>query len=149
MNVKLLRISTGEEVVAEIVEETADSITIKNGLVVLPNAQNVGFAPWATVVDRQEPEITMSKQFLVYAATLDPSVKNKYCEMFGGITTPSEKDYSEMKSYEDISSLSWWKVSCLHQDGYVLPYLREYNEYREPFLGGGSVAIHVTKCILT
>jgi hypothetical protein len=91
MNVKLLRITTGEEVVAEIVEETADSITIKNGLVVLPSAQNVGFAPWATVVDRQEPEITMSKQFLVYAAALDPSVKNKYCEMFGGITTPDKK----------------------------------------------------------
>ena len=91
MNVKLLRITTGEEVVAEIVEETADSITIKNGLVVLPSAQNVGFAPWATVVDRQEPEIIMSKQFLVYAAALDPSVKNKYCEMFGGITTPDKK----------------------------------------------------------
>ena len=91
MNVKLLRITTGEEVVAEIVEETADSITIKNGLVVLPSAQNVGFAPWATVVDRQEPEITMSKQFLVYAAALDPSVKNKYCEMFRGITPPDKK----------------------------------------------------------
>ena len=91
MNVKLLRITTGEEVVAEIVEETADSITIKNGLVVLPSAQSVGFAPWATVVDRQEPEITISKQFLVYVAALDPSVKNKYCEMFGGITTPDKK----------------------------------------------------------
>ena len=91
MNVKLLRISTGEEVVAEIVEETDDSITVRNGLVVLPNAQNVGFAPWATVVDRQEPEITMSKQFLVYVATLDPTVKNKYCEMFGGVTVPDKK----------------------------------------------------------
>ena len=91
MNVKLLRISTGEEVVAEIVEESSEFITVRNGLVVLPNAQNVGFAPWATVVDRQEPEITMSKQFLVYAAALDPSVKNKYCEMFGGITTPDKK----------------------------------------------------------
>ena len=26
-----------------------------------------------------------------------------------------------------------------------LPDLRDYTEYREPFLGGGSVAIHVTK----
>ena len=32
MNVKLIRISTGEEVVAEIVEETSESITVRNGL---------------------------------------------------------------------------------------------------------------------
>ena len=25
------------------------------------------------------------------------------------------------------------------------PDLRNYNEYREPFLGGGKVALHVTK----
>ena len=25
------------------------------------------------------------------------------------------------------------------------PDLRYYNEFREPFLGGGSVAIHITK----
>ena len=29
--------------------------------------------------------------------------------------------------------------------GQFFPDLREYVEYREPFLGGGSVAIHVTK----
>jgi DNA adenine methylase len=29
-------------------------------------------------------------------------------------------------------------------DPYI-PDLRDYNEYREPFLGGGSVAIHITK----
>jgi len=26
-----------------------------------------------------------------------------------------------------------------------IPDLSEYQEYREPFLGGGSVAIHITK----
>ena len=91
MNVKLLRISTGEEVVAEVVEETDETITVKNGLVCVPQAQSVGFIPWATVVDKLEPEITVSKKFIVYIAVLDPTVKNKYCEMFGGVTTPEKK----------------------------------------------------------
>jgi len=34
--------------------------------------------------------------------------------------------------------------ACTKLDVYI-PDLREYDEYREPFLGGGSVAIHITK----
>ena len=34
--------------------------------------------------------------------------------------------------------------ACVKMDPYFLD-LREYDEYREPFLGGGSVAIHITK----
>ena len=34
--------------------------------------------------------------------------------------------------------------ACTKMDPYF-PDLREYEEYREPFLGGGSVAIHITK----
>ena len=34
--------------------------------------------------------------------------------------------------------------ACTKMDQYF-PDLREYGEFREPFLGGGSVAIHVTK----
>jgi len=91
MNVKLLRIVTGEEIVAEVLEETDDTITVKNGLVCLPGGQQVGFAPWATVIDKQEPEVKMNKTHVVYIAALDPSVKNKYCELFGGVTVPDKK----------------------------------------------------------
>ena len=53
MNVKLIRIITGEEVVAELVEESENEfITVRNGLVVLPQAQSVGFMPWAKVIDK-------------------------------------------------------------------------------------------------
>jgi DNA adenine methylase len=34
--------------------------------------------------------------------------------------------------------------ACFKMDPYF-PDLREYDEFREPFLGGGSVAIHITK----
>ena len=92
IDVKLFRIITGEEVVAELVSETDDTVTVKNGLVVLPGAQNVGFAPWATVIDRDNPEIVVSRTHIVYIAELDSGVKKKYNELFGSkLVTPDEK----------------------------------------------------------
>ena len=55
INVKLLRIVTGEEVIAELVSESDTTITVKNGLVVLPTQGGVGFAPWANVIDDNKP----------------------------------------------------------------------------------------------
>ena len=58
---------------------------------VLPSAQSVGFAPWATVISKEEPEITMSRKHVVYVAEVQDSVSKKYKEMFGNIITPDEK----------------------------------------------------------
>ena len=91
MNVKLIRVVTGEEVIAEVLSETDDTITVKNGLVVLPSAQSVGFAPWATVISKDDPEITMSRKHVIYVAEVQDSVSKKYKEMFGNIITPDEK----------------------------------------------------------
>ena len=67
INVKLFRISTGEEVVAELVSETDTSVVMKNGLVVLPTPQGgIGFAPWTPVINKDKPEIEVSKNFVVY-----------------------------------------------------------------------------------
>tara|TARA_Y100000004_G_scaffold38545_1_gene41360 strand:- start:331 stop:624 length:294 start_codon:yes stop_codon:yes gene_type:complete len=92
IDVKLIRIVTGEEIIAEVLSETDDTITVQNGLVVLPNAQGVGFAPWATVISKDEPEITMKKTFIVYVASVQDDVAQKYNEMFGSkLVTPSPK----------------------------------------------------------
>ena len=92
IDVKLFRIITGEEVVAELVSEDETTVTVKNGLVVLPSAQTVGFAAWATVIDRDKPEITVSRNHIVYIAELDSSIKNKYNEIYGSkLVTPEEK----------------------------------------------------------
>ena len=56
IDVKLFRIVTGEEIVAELISETEDTVTVKNGLVVIPSAQNVGFAPFTTVINREKPD---------------------------------------------------------------------------------------------
>ena len=58
MNVKLFRIiNTGEEVIAEVLSEDDTTVTVQNGLVVLPTGQSVGFAPWSPVVDEDNREL--------------------------------------------------------------------------------------------
>ena len=93
MNVKLFRIATGEEVVAELISEDDNFVTVKNGLVVLPNADGrVGFIPWASVIDRTVPDLIIAKHHIVYIAEVDPSVKKKYNEVYGSkLVTPEEK----------------------------------------------------------
>ena len=91
MNVKLLRIVTGEEVIAEVLSEGTEYITVKNALVVIPQAQNVGFAPWATVISKQKPEITVDRKFLVYVVECDGDVVEKYESIFSPIDKPSKK----------------------------------------------------------
>jgi hypothetical protein len=92
MDVKLFRIVTGEEVVAELVGETDTTVTVKNGLVVLPTGQQVGFAPWATVIDKDNPEITVSRTHIVYIAEVDEGITKKYNEVYGSkLVTPDKK----------------------------------------------------------
>ena len=92
IDVKLIRIITGEEVVAELLEETESYIKVQNGLVVLPTAQSVGFAPWATVISKENPEITVQKTHVVYIAEIQEDVAKKYNEMYGSkLVTPSSK----------------------------------------------------------
>jgi hypothetical protein len=92
MNVKLFRIVTGEEVIAEVVSECDSSFTIKNGLVVLPTGQSVGFAPWASVIDKDSPELSISRKHIVYIAEVDSGVKNKYNEIYGSkLIVPDDK----------------------------------------------------------
>ena len=92
LDVKLIRIVTGEEIIAELISQDDDTITVKNGLVVLPNAQGVGFAQWATVIDPDNPEVTMKQQHIVYVCDVQEDVSKKYNEMFGSkLVTPASK----------------------------------------------------------
>ena len=92
MNCKLIRIITGEEIIAEVLEETGDTITIQNGLVVLPTNNGVGFAPWATVISKENPEITVNLKHIVYVAEVQEDVVNKYNQMFGNkLQLPNSK----------------------------------------------------------
>lgn len=91
MNVKVLRMNTGEEVVFTLVSETDESIEIENTLVAVPSPQGqIGFAPWAPLVKNEET-ITVSKEFVVYVEDVQVDVLEQYKKIFSPIETPSTK----------------------------------------------------------
>lgn len=94
-NLKVLRF-LNEEIMAEIVTEDKDSITLKNPvrIVVMPNKADpknpsVGFAPYCEWSD--DKEFTVTKNFLVFKAEPLAVFVNQYNQQFGGILVPDTK----------------------------------------------------------
>jgi len=93
IDAKLLRIITGEEIIAELISEDDNFVTVVNALVIIPTQNgSIGFTPWAPVIDKDDPEIKISRNHIVYLANLEEPVKKKYNEIYGSkLITPDEK----------------------------------------------------------
>ena len=88
-DVKLIRMSSGEDVVATILERDDDYITLKDAIVAVPTSQGqLGFAPWSPIISKTEPSIRVSQKFVVYVAEADSSVLEQYNTMFGNVIAP-------------------------------------------------------------
>ena len=92
-DVKLIRMISGEEIIAEVLDWKDGLVTVQNPLVVIPQQGQVGFAPWATVIDPDRPEISLDMKHVIYCVEVAEPVVKQYNEIFGSsiITTPEEK----------------------------------------------------------
>ena len=91
-DVKLIRIISGEEIITEVLDSGDGYLVIKNPLVVIPQQGQVGFAPWATVIDTERPEISLDMKHVIYCVEVQPDVANRYNEIFGSnIITPDKQ----------------------------------------------------------
>ena len=93
MSVKAFKLITGEEVCADIDESVEGKITVKNGLMILPqkgeNGPTIGFFPWMAYA---HGPITVPSQNVVLIAEVDEGMKNSYNSIFGtGIVVPSQQ----------------------------------------------------------
>ena len=63
MNVKLIKMWSGEDVITDLVKETDDSIVIKNPIVIVPSGQEgqVGLAPWSPLLKGRGTELEVTK----------------------------------------------------------------------------------------
>jgi hypothetical protein len=92
MNVKVFRMSSGEDVVAEVLEDNDLSIVVMNAIVAFNQGDGqLGFAPYAPLLKRTEKELEIDKNWIVYIANVNDELVEKYEEMFSPIKTPSSK----------------------------------------------------------
>ena len=82
-DVKLIRLISGEEIVAEVLDWKDGILNVQNALVVVPHQGQVGFAPWATVIDPETPEIGLDMKHVIYSVAVAPQVIEQYAKIFG------------------------------------------------------------------
>lgn len=84
--------SSGEDVIATVLDEVEDAIRIKNAICVVPAANNqLGFAPWSPVVDPDEEYIEVFKKFIIYVSKPAPQVLDQYNSIFSKVIVPDKK----------------------------------------------------------
>jgi len=89
MDVKVIRLVTTEDVVADVLEETDDSVTIRGGIVAVPTKDgNIGFASWTPLLASPVEDITLSKKHIVYVGDPNPALVDHYANQFSKIVTP-------------------------------------------------------------
>jgi len=92
MNVKLIRMWSGEDVIADLIEEKDDSVVICNPIVAVPAGQGqMGFAPWSPLLKGKGEELEVTKKYIVYIADTQLDIIEQYEEMFSLIKSPSKK----------------------------------------------------------
>ena len=98
MNVKLLRLKSGEDIIADVtLVDTEDTIKLENPAMLMPIPGHahggqvaMGFGPWAPFSDDKQFEIP--RDWLVYISTPNMDLLNQYNQMFGsGIVVPDMK----------------------------------------------------------
>ena len=92
MNVKLIRMWSGEDVIADQVGDLTDSIVIRNPIVAIPAGQGqMGFAPWSPLLKGKGEDLEVKKSYVVYVAETQEDIVDQYTQMFSTIATPPSK----------------------------------------------------------
>ena len=84
------KLNSGEELIAKVLADDADSITIEEPVSVAPGPQGMGLMPSMFTAD-PKAETRLNKSSVTIYALTDDSVKMKYIEATTGIRVPEKK----------------------------------------------------------
>lgn len=92
-NIKLFKLLNGQEIIAEVLDESLTKIKIKNPVAVMvipsktdPKTPTVGFAPW--VEFSEDKEFIIDSSHIVVKMNPINEFVTQYNSMFGGIVLP-------------------------------------------------------------
>lgn len=89
-NIKIVRLSTGEELIAD-VKETDAGLNLKDVAILIPTQQNsLGLAPFMAYSDAASG-MDVDKQFVMFSVDPVQDLKNQYQQMFNKVLTPESK----------------------------------------------------------
>jgi len=92
MNVKLIRMWSGEDVIADLKDNLTDIIVIENPIVAIPTGNGqMGFAPWSPLIKGKNEELEVNKKYVVYISEPQEQIVEEYNNMFSVIKSPSKK----------------------------------------------------------
>lgn len=89
-DVYTFKLVSGEEVIAKVVAQTADTIHLSDPLSVAPNPQGMGLMPSMFTAEHDKTVELNSNTVTMYCETAD-AIRIKYIEATTGITTASKK----------------------------------------------------------
>lgn len=85
---KLIRLSTGEEVITKIKEEDECTVTIEDGIMLIPAGEGkIGMVPFMPYSDGSP--ITISRNHIMFMAVPNDDLQRQVTQLTSGIQLPS------------------------------------------------------------
>ena len=95
-NLRILKLSTGEEIVGDIVEENADKYRMENPCVLAIGMNQAGKAALQMqplLIFSEQKVVEFNPNHVIYNVSVAQEIKNKYNEIYGsGIVLPPSQD---------------------------------------------------------
>ena len=90
---RLVRVSSGEDVMCNVIAIEDDYITVQDPIVAVPAGEGqIGFAPWSPLLKEHE-ELSIQMNHILYISFPNDNIKEQYEAIMGGsnVITPPEK----------------------------------------------------------
>jgi hypothetical protein len=88
---RLVRVSSGEDVICNMIAIEDDYVTVTDAIVAVPAGEGqIGFAPWSPLLKENE-EVSIQMSHILYISFPNNNIREQYEKLFSSVITPPEK----------------------------------------------------------